>query len=234
MNHQIPHPGAVAVSIGAEEVELLVAVVQAQPAAVLAVGTVAVAAIQGAVGALALVLFEVDGDDADPALRVVFGGRVGDELDVFQLLGGQGAQVVGQLGAAHRLAFAINQHQQALFAAQGQVVVGVHRHARGAAQHVEAGVARRQRRTLHVDDGAVGLALVQRRLAHHRHFLQLRGRAGGQLQHQQFNRAPAGLKGPGPAPVKPHLGRRHDAAPRRSRFKLKSALVVAELGFDYG
>ena len=76
-----------------------------------------VAGVGAAVVAQPLVFFQVDGDNSRPALRIVTGGRVGNQLDALQLLGGQGLEVIAQLSAAEGHPFAIDDDQQARSAA---------------------------------------------------------------------------------------------------------------------
>ena len=206
--------------------------IQGQAACGLAVLAPAVAGIGTAVGAQALVSFEVDGNHPGPALGIVLGGRIGDEFNALELLGGESSQVVGQLGAGHGLAFAVDNHQHALAAPQAQVVARIQGHPRRAAQHVQGRGPGRQGTVGHVHHGTVGQALKLRFAALHGHFLQGRRLAGGQLDGRQ-RQAPGGqVQHRGPVAFEAHLRRRNQVAAARG-FQTKRPLPVAELRFDH-
>ncbi|RZK61618.1 MAG: hypothetical protein EOO59_04625, partial [Hymenobacter sp.] len=85
---------AVVVGVGAVQVQVFAAVVERAAAHELAIHAPAVAGIQAAIGAQALVFFELDVDNARAALRVVASGRAGNQVDTLNLVGRQGILVV--------------------------------------------------------------------------------------------------------------------------------------------
>ena len=193
-----------------------------------------IAQANAAVRTLALVFPEVDGNDAGRTLRVVAGRRVGNQLDGCKLLGWQRAQVVGQLGARHGLALAVNKHQQPLLAAQGQVVAAIHGYAGCPREHVQRRVASRQRRIFHVNDGAVGLVLEQRFLAQHSYFLKHRGGTGAQGYRGQHQSRSGELKRGAPIAHVADLRRRYQVAPPGRSPQRKGPLRIAELRLHHG
>ena len=225
---------AVGVGVVAVEVGLAAAAVQGQAGGELAEFAAAVAHVGGAVGALALVFLQVDEDHAGPALRVEAGGRVGQQLDVLNLLGGQGAQQVGQGGAGEGHPLAVEHHEQALAAAQPQVVVAAQGHARRPGQHVERRGAGANRAFGHVHHGAARAVLKQRPVGPHRYFFQ--GGRGAFNQHNSRQGQPRRrqLQRRAPVPRKPHLRRRHPVAHPAGRFEFKTPLPVAKFGFHHG
>ena len=126
-----PHKApAVGISVVAVKIEVFTAMVEGHAAREFSVLAPPVAGVGAAVGAQALVFFEIDGDDARAALGIVLRRRVANQLDAFQLFGGQRPEVAGQLGAREGHALAVDNHQQALAAAQHQVVAGINGQAR--------------------------------------------------------------------------------------------------------
>ena len=76
------------------------------------------AGVGAGASAQALVSFEIDSDDARAVLSIVLRRRVANQLDAFQLFGGQCPEVAGQPDTREGHALAVDNHQQALAAAQ--------------------------------------------------------------------------------------------------------------------
>lgn len=125
------------------------------------VPALAIGGVDSAVGAQAFVFFQANIDDAGIAFGLVFGARVGNDIDAIDLFGGQALKVIGEVLAGQRQPFPVDVNQYAGAAKHGDIVVVVNRHRRGFAQESEAVRTNAVDGTFHVEHGAVGLDFHQ-------------------------------------------------------------------------
>jgi hypothetical protein len=115
-------------------IEVFVTVVERKRAVVFAVYTDIISCSGVQVGPVGLVLFQPDIDDARIARRLIFGGRMRNDLNGLHSGRLQGLQVVGQGSSRQISGTAIHIHLHAVLAANAQVIQVVYFQTRTLAQ----------------------------------------------------------------------------------------------------